>query len=197
MKLNNPFFLLFAGTLGVVSFAASSQSVDFTIYGEIQSITCTPSISVVGGSGGQWAGNALILPKVLVEDLDVVGKTAKQIPLTFELSNCAQPSSVTHVWVYFTSPQVVDGRIVPTTGNDKLHFEIIDSTGKVDVSSTGTPAGSQPGITQGAAVAFTGSYPFRAASKTYSFHYYANEALTNADAGTTMSASATYTLVYY
>jgi len=175
-----------------------AQSVPFTISGTIDAPVCTPAL--LGGS--QWSGNTLALPDVKVSELASAGATAHPIPLTFQLTNCQVTQS--NMWVYFESAQVdSEGRIIPTTGAaiDRVRFEILDgnTSTRVHASVSGSSTGNigAPNANQGTGVTFTGTGVNRTASKTYTFQYYTTQALLASHAGTSLSAGATYTVMYY
>jgi len=175
------------------SCAASSstlaQSVNFTIKGTIEPVVCTPTLS---GSG--YSSNTLTLPNVQLPQLDTVGKTAGEATITFSIANCGISTATNHMWVHFTpnGSSVQDGRLV--SSNAQVHFEIRNDTATGTMVFFGGSAGTQPNANQGTASPFTGSYPNRAASKSYVVRYYAKNVVTVAGA---VQANATYTVKYY
>jgi len=171
-----------------------AQSVNVTIQGEIQEVSCTPQLTGTGVSG-----NTITLPTVQVTDLGQTGKTAGDTTITFALSNCGMSLAKNNMWVSFYSSDV-DGAGRISTNISGVRFEVrdVDSTGAmgnlIEIFAAPSTSGDFPAAWQGTAAAFTGSFPSSAATKSYIIRYYANQAVTQAGA---VSTAATYTVKYY
>jgi len=109
-----------------------------------------------------------------------------------QLANCGMSTATNNMWVHFNSGNVVGGRMV--TSNSQVHIEFRNDTASGALVQAGGSAGTQPTADQGSAAPFTGTFPSRAASKTYVLRYYANQPVTQAG---TVSTQATYTVKYY
>jgi len=183
---------LLAVICALVSLSASAQ-VTFTISGEIQETVCTPTLT-----GSKYSGNILKLDPVQLDALDLANKTAGDTTVTFSVSNCGISAANTHMWVYFTSPQMDGGRIKPTVGPatllNQVRFEIRDNTSTGALVQVGGPNGTSPTSNQGTGQQLTGTYPLRVASKNYVIRYYAKEKVTIAGE---VSSPVTYTVKFY
>jgi len=198
MKMKHALSLLALASCAAVSTSAMAQSSgDLTIKGFISPVSCTPTLS---GSGIN--GNTLTLPDAFIEDLDTAGKTTGETPFTFAWDGCTTSLGVNNVWVHFHGANVdANGRLTPTTGSNKVRFELLnDGTGGTVITAGGTASNAAPNAAQGTAAAFSPPAPAttnRAASKTYAVRYYAAQAMSAlADVGP-VSTTVTYTAKYY
>jgi len=159
----------------------------------ISPVSCTPTLSGARLSGS--AGNyTLQLDPAVVDTYNFPGATGGQESFQFDWANCSVSTGINNVWVHFDSATVDgNGRVVPSTGSNKMRFELLDGTNPI---TAGGAVGTGPGVGQGAGALFTGTNPNKTASKTYGVRYYANQALVAADAGP-VSAAVTYTAYYY
>jgi len=174
---------------------AQAQVINFTVQGNVLDTVCTPTMSGQGVSG-----NTVTLPNVTLVDLQTIGDTIGDREILFKATNCAMSGSTNNMWVHFTSPQVIAGRMVPQTGITDLHFEIQDADssgtpiGLITVSASGATAGTQPGGGQGTTAQFTGIYPNRVVEKKYVIRYYVAAPVSQ---GGALSTPATYEVKYY
>jgi len=172
---------------------AQAQVMNITVSGNVQDTVCTPTMDGPGVSG-----NTITLPSIAVGDLQTPGPTTfgREVRVTFSATNCAMSNSLNFMWVHFTSPQVVGGRMVPQVGTTELHFEVqdADTLAQVEVSASGTTPPNQPGANQGTGGPFTGAYPNRIGEKKYVIRYYVDTPVTQVG---TLSTPATYEVKYY
>jgi len=191
MKLKTSLSLLSLAVCAACSTAAFAQhSGTLTVNGNITDVSCTPTLT-----GGAISGSTLTLPNALVSQLATAAATANETPFSFELTGCTTSGGINNLWVHFSGANVdSNGRLKPTSGSNNVRFELRDGANMVVAG--GTAGGAGPGTGQGTGAAFTGSNPFRAASKSYAVRYYAESGLTTADTGTVQS-SVTYNIYYY
>jgi len=195
MSVTRLFPMLFLAVCVFASSQVQAQIVNITVQGNVQDTVCTPTMDGPGVSG-----NTITLPTIAIGDLQTTGPTTYGREVRFRAINCAMSGSLNFMWVHFTSPQVVGGRMVPQVGTTELHFEIqdVDSTGnplgQVMVSASGTTPGDQPGAGQGTGGPFTGAYPNRVGEKKYLIRYYVESPVTQVG---TLSTPATYEVKYY
>jgi len=175
--------------------AFAQGSVAFTITGEIEEVTCTPTFG-----GPKVSGNTVTLEKVNLSQLANAGDTAGDTELIFTLTGCNMSMAKDKMWIHFISPQVDNnGRIIPTTGTGYVRFEIrdIDAGGTlgdvVKVATSHSAAGTSPASGQGSFAPLT-PYPNRSATKKYNLCYYANQTVIHAGV---VSANAEYLVKYY
>jgi len=179
----------------VVCMAASplvqAQVFNITVSGNVQDTVCTPTMDGPGVSG-----NTITLPSIAIGDLQTPGPTSFGREVRFRALNCAMSGSLNFMWVHFTSPQVIAGRMVPQVGATELHFEVqdADTLAQVMVSASGTTPGDQPNANQGTGGPFTGAYPNRVGEKKYVIRYYVDTPATQVG---TLSTPATYEVKYY
>jgi len=195
MKLKTTLSLLALASCAAISTSAMAQSSGtINISGNISLVSCTPTLSGAGMSGGGGV-YTLQLPDATITQLAAPGATSATTPFQFDWSTCAT-NGINNVWVNFTTPNVDGGRITPTTGSNKVRFEVLDGTNLINVTNVAAAQGSAPAIGQGASTAFAGVDPNRSANKTYGVRYYAAQGLVATDAGP-VSSSVTYTAIYY
>jgi len=191
MSVIRLFPMLFFAVCAFTSFLAQAQIINITVQGNVLDSVCTPTMSGPGVSG-----NTISLPNVAIGDLQTIGPTNLGLEVTFLTTNCALSGSLNFMWVHFTSPQVIAGRMVPQVGTTELHFEVqdADTLAQVLVSASGTTPPAQPGAGQGTGGAFTGAYPNRIGEKKYVIRYYVDTPVTQVG---TLSTPATYEVKYY
>jgi len=194
MKLKNALSLLSLATCAAISTSAFAQSGTLLINGSISPVSCTPTIS-----GPNVSGNTVTLQPAFINDYSIGGATGGAQEFTFLWDGCSI-AGVTNVWVHFGAGGTnVDGngRIMPTSGSQNMRFELLNDGASGTPIVAGGNAGAQPNASQGSAVAFTGGpNPNWTATKTYAVRYYAQNALTIADAGA-VASSVTYNVQYY
>jgi len=188
--------LLLAGLCAAASPVAFAQSsISFTIKGEIEEVTCTPTFG-----GPKVSGNTVTLEKVNLSQLANATDTAGDTELIFTLTGCNMSMAKDKMWIHFISTNVDGaGRIIPTTGTGYVRFEIrdIDAVGTlgdvVKVATSHSAAGTSPASGQGG-FALISAYPNRSATKKYNLRYYANQTV---DQAGVVSANAEYLVKYY
>jgi len=126
----------------------------------------------------------------------VQGTSAGEAQLHFRATGCT--GNVNYMWVHFTSPNVdANGRMIPTSGSNKVRFEIRNNTASGSLVRAGGSAGNMPTSQQGTFAPFSGSHPTnasRVADKYYVIRYYAHQPVS--DAGT-VSTTATAHFKYF
>jgi len=173
-----------------------AQPVNITVTGTIEDVACTPTLT-----GAAVSGNTITLPNVTIADFPSSGSTAAPTEITFTLAGCGMSTTKNNMWVHFDATSVsTGGLIIPTSGPDRVVFEIMDVNaagvmgGRVRAGGT---AGDQPTNNQGTAAAFTGTYPSRDATKKYVIRYRKISSDTFPALPGTISTPATYTVKYY
>jgi len=167
--------------------------VDIRFEGLVTASVCTPQLS-----GPSVTGTTVTLDATTTAALSTQGATDKETPFTITVTCPTQLSGATQFWAHFNGASVnSNGRFVAQTGSSNVSFQLLDGPGGAVVLAGGAAAAGGPGLDQGTgSSAFSGTPPAVSASKEYAVRYYAENGLTNADAGV-VAADGTYTVHFY
>jgi len=196
MKLKQSLYALSLAAGSVFSASALAQQYpvdpvpeDITFEGMILASVCTARVD---------GGNTVTLEPVFVQELAEKDKTAKPKEFTISVDCPMNLGDADRFWAHFEAANPApDGRFEPNVGSTNVSFQLLDSNGETVIKAGGAASAGGPGADQGTGSdVFSGNPPAVSASKKYVVRYYAEEGLTNADAGP-VSADGTYTVYFY
>jgi len=166
---------------------------DITFEGEIIASACTPKLS-----GPSVTGNTVKLDPAETSELANTGDTAKPKEFTISVTCPTLLKGPRQFWAHFEGASVnSEGRYATEVGSKNVSFQLLDGLDGDVIVAGGSGGSFAPGPDQGTGSSvFTGAPPPVSASKTYAVQYYAEDGLTNADAGL-VSSNGTYTVYFY
>jgi len=200
MKVKHSLYLLplalsaaFTGSALAQRFAAPLDPVDIRFEGTITASVCTPELG-----GPSVTGTTVTLPPAPTEHLakagDVFGETPFTITVTCPTKTTNDDGFPLSFAAHFEGASVnSEGRFHSQSGSTRVSFQLLDGPGGAVIVAGG--AYGDPGQGDGSDW-FSGNPPAVSASKEYAVQYYAEEGLTNLDAGT-VSADGTYTVYFH
>jgi len=195
MKIKHSLYLLPLVAFSTCALAQVNplDPADIRFEGLITASVCTPALS-----GPSVNGTTVTLDATTTAALANQGDTDKETPFTITVTCPTLLSGATQFWAHFEGGSVnSDGRFDTEVGSDNVSFQLLNGLGGAVIVAGGSVGTAGPGANQGtgSSIFNTDSAPASAA-KTYAVQYYAENGLTNADAGL-VSSTGTYTVHFY